>query len=125
MNVLSSYRWNSRSGLRAHDTSKIAISKCGFLCSRSHVLPSLLSITIVRITRRVVVVNKPPLLSLRNICGQSPYRNVVLPSCHRHITKLNGMTLSKRAHRAFDARSSLLSARALNCEMPMNVDNIF
>lgn len=129
MNVLSSYLLSSRSSLSEHDTSKIAISKCGFLlfslarCT-SHLLP--------RICRRSCrcIVNKPPLLSLRAICGQWSYRDVGRHAVdRRHITKLNAMTLSKRAHRPLLAPRSppspLLSRRSLNCNMRMSGDNIF
>lgn len=129
MNVLSSYLWSSRSSLSEHDTSKIAISKCDFLLfslarSTLHLL--------LRICKRSCrcIVNKPPLLSLKAICGQWSYRDVGRHAVdRRHITKLNAMTLSKRAHRPLLATCSppspLLSRRSLNCKMRMSGDNIF
>lgn len=129
MNVLSSYLWSSRSSLSEHDTSKIAISKSDFLLfslarSTLHLL--------LRICKRSCrcIVNKPPLLSLKAICGQWSYRDVGRHAVdRRHITKLNAMTLSKHAHRSLLATCSppslLLSRRSLNCKMPMSGDNVF
>lgn len=78
MNVLSSYLQDSRTSLPlfAHDTSKTAISKCGFLCSLLYVLPSVCiyqyntCIQVDTLSTRVLVANKPPLVSLSDICGQ-------------------------------------------------------
>lgn len=106
MNVLSSYLWSSRSSLSGHDTSKIAISKCDFLLF-SLARPTLHLLQ--RICKRSCrcIVNKPPLLSLKAICGQWSYRDVGRHAVdRRHITKLNAMTLSKRAHRPLLATCS-------------------
>lgn len=71
------------------------------------------------------IVNKPPITFIKGYQRTlvlSRCRAAVMPSTHNEI---KAMTVSKPAHRAFAASSPPLSARSLNCKMPMNVDNIF
>lgn len=140
MNVLSSYLWSPRSWLPVCTTrAKPQLANANLFVLSGCASCRVLLLNNPKRSCRFIV-NKPPLVSLKAICGQWSYRDVCHHAAGRHITKFNAMTLSRRARRehsrtltsipaagyraATRALSLHSSPRSLNCRMRMNVDNI-